>query len=102
MLYRAVTKIYAQGQLQDTYVTPFGIRSIEYVADKGFFLNGQHRKFQGVCLHHDLGPLGAAVNESAIRHQLRLLKEMVAMPSAPPTTCLPPNWSVFVTKWDSC
>lgn len=76
VLYRAVTKIYAQGQLQDTYVTPFGIRSIEYVADKGFFLNGQHRKFQGVCLHHDLGPLGAAVNESAIRHQLRLLKEM--------------------------
>lgn len=75
-LYKAVTKVYAAGQLQDTYETTFGVRSMEYVADKGFFLNGKHRKFQGVCLHHDLGPLGAAVNESAIRHQLRLLKEM--------------------------
>jgi beta-galactosidase len=46
------------------------------VADKGFFLNGQQRKFQGVCNHHDLGPLGAAINESALRHQLILLKEM--------------------------
>ena len=75
-LYKAVTKVFAAGRLQDTYETRFGIRSLEFVADKGFFLNGQHRKFQGVCLHHDLGPLGAAVNESAIRHQLRLLKEM--------------------------
>lgn len=75
-IYKAVTKVYAAGRLQDTYETPFGVRSIEFVADKGFFLNGKHRKFQGVCLHHDLGPLGAAVNESAIRHQLRLLKEM--------------------------
>lgn len=75
-MYKAVTKVYAAGKLQDTYETPFGVRSIEFVADKGFFLNGKHRKFQGVCLHHDLGPLGAAVNESAIRHQLRLLKEM--------------------------
>ena len=46
------------------------------MADKGFYLNGRHRKFQGVCLHHDLGPLGAAVNRSAIAHQLRLLKDM--------------------------
>lgn len=43
---------------------------------KGFFLNGKRRKFQGVCNHHDLGPLGAAVNEAALRHQLTLLKDM--------------------------
>lgn len=75
-LYKAITRVYAAGRLQDTYTTPFGVRSIEFVADKGFYLNGEHRKFKGVCLHHDLGPLGAAVNESAIRHQLKLLKEM--------------------------
>lgn len=75
-LYRAISKIYADGQLADTYSTPFGIRNIEFVAEKGFYLNGQHRKFQGVCNHHDLGPLGAAVNTAALRHQLKLLKEM--------------------------
>ncbi|WP_303239980.1 glycoside hydrolase family 2 TIM barrel-domain containing protein [Phocaeicola plebeius] len=75
-LYQAVSKIYANGKLTDTYTTRFGIRSIEFVADKGFFLNGQHRKFQGVCNHHDLGPLGAAINVSALRHQLTLLKDM--------------------------
>ena len=75
-LYKAVTRIYAAGRLQDTYTTRFGIRSLEYIADKGFFLNGERRKFQGVCNHHDLGPLGAAVNRSALRHQLELLKNM--------------------------
>ena len=75
-LYQAVSKIYCEGKLTDTYTTRFGIRSIEFVADKGFYLNGQHRKFQGVCNHHDLGPLGAAVNKSALCHQLSLLKDM--------------------------
>ncbi len=75
-LYRAVSKIYSGDTLLDTYTTRFGIRSIEYIADKGFFLNGKHRKFQGVCNHHDLGPLGAAINVSALRHQLRMLKNM--------------------------
>lgn len=75
-LYRAVSKIYSGDTLLDTYITRFGIRSIEYIADKGFFLNGKHRKFQGVCNHHDLGPLGAAINVSALRHQLRMLKDM--------------------------
>ena len=75
-MYRAVSKIYSGDTLLDTYTTRFGIRSIEYIADKGFFLNGKHRKFQGVCNHHDLGPLGAAINVSALRHQLRMLKDM--------------------------
>ena len=75
-LYKASSKIYADGRLVDEYTTRFGIRSIEIVADKGFFLNGKHRKFQGVCNHHDLGPLGAAVNVAALRRQLTLLKDM--------------------------
>jgi len=75
-LYKAVSKIYADNKLVDTYTTRFGIRSIEYIADKGFYLNGKHRKFQGVCNHHDLGPLGAAVNDAAIRRQIRILKDM--------------------------
>lgn len=60
----------------DAYSTRFGIRTIGIVPDKGFFLNGQNRKFKGVCLHHDLGPLGTAVNTAALRHQLAMLKEM--------------------------
>ncbi|MCR4859457.1 MAG: DUF4982 domain-containing protein [Bacteroidales bacterium] len=75
-LYKAVTSVYAGGKLVDEYTTTFGIRSIELIADKGFFLNGKVRKIQGVCNHHDLGPLGSAVNEAALRRQLTLLKEM--------------------------
>ena len=75
-LYNAVSKIFVEGKQVDEYITRFGIRNIEIVADKGFFLNGKHRKFQGVCNHHDLGPLGAAVNVAALRRQLTLLKEM--------------------------
>ena len=62
--------------LQDKVSTRFGFRTIEIRPDKGFFLNGQMRKFRGVCLHHDLGPLGAAVNKAAIRRQLTILKDM--------------------------
>ena len=76
-LYTAVTNLVSSdGKLLDSYTTRFGIRSIEYVPEKGFFLNGQPTKFKGVCMHHDLGPLGAAVNRSAIRHQLDILKDM--------------------------
>ena len=75
-LYKAVSKIYADGKQTDEYTTRFGIRSIEIIADKGFFLNGKHRKFQGVCNHHDLGPLGAAINVAALRRQLTMLKDM--------------------------
>lgn len=76
VLYKAVSKIYSGDTLLDTYSTRFGIRTIEYIADKGFYLNGKRRKFQGVCNHHDLGPLGAAINVAALRHQLTSLKEM--------------------------
>lgn len=75
-LYEAVSYVYVGEEIVDEYTTVFGIRSIELIADKGFFLNGKVRKFQGVCNHHDLGPLGAAINEAALRRQLTLLKEM--------------------------
>lgn len=75
-LYHAVSEIYADGELQDTYTTRFGIRKIEIVPNVGFLLNGKVRKFKGVCNHHDLGPLGAAVNRSALRHQLEMLRDM--------------------------
>ena len=63
-------------ELQDKVCTRFGFRTIEIRPDKGFFLNGQERKIRGVCLHHDLGPLGAAINKAAIRRQLTILKDM--------------------------
>ena len=75
-LYKAVSRIIAEGREVDCYETVFGIRSVEFIPGRGFLLNGKVRKFQGVCNHHDLGPLGAAVNESALRHQLELLKDM--------------------------
>ena len=75
-LYKAVTSVYVNSKKVDEYTTSFGVRSIELISDKGFFLNGKVRKFQGVCNHHDLGPLGSAVNEAALRRQLTLLKEM--------------------------
>lgn len=75
-LYTARTTITVDGKAVDRYDTRFGVRSIEYRPEQGFFLNGIPTKFKGVCLHHDLGPLGAAVNKSAIRHQLEMLKDM--------------------------
>ena len=77
-LYVATTTLSLNGKVVDSYDTRFGIRSIKYVPEKGFFLNGKYTKFKGVCNHHDLGPLGAAVNRSALRHQIELLKEMGA------------------------
>lgn len=75
-LYKAISKVYEGETLKDERETPFGIRSIEIVPDKGFFLNGKRTQFRGVCNHHDLGPLGTAVNEAAIRRQIRILKDM--------------------------
>ena len=76
-LYHAVTRVLdADGTELDRYDTRFGIRTIEVIPEHGFYLNGKLRKFKGVCNHHDLGPLGAAVNRSALRHQLELLKNM--------------------------
>ncbi|MBD5197142.1 MAG: glycoside hydrolase family 2 protein, partial [Bacteroidales bacterium] len=77
-LYTAETKVSMGDKVVDDYTTRFGIRSVEVRNGEGFFLNGEPLKFRGVCLHHDLGPLGAAVNKSAIRHQLEMMKDMGA------------------------
>ncbi|NVJ89304.1 MAG: glycoside hydrolase family 2 protein [Flavobacteriaceae bacterium] len=75
-LYTLKTELFIGNQLKDVTLTKFGIRKIEYIAKKGFFLNNKHTKFKGVCLHHDLGPLGAAVNKAALRRQLTILKDL--------------------------
>ncbi|RED23453.1 beta-galactosidase [Flavobacterium cutihirudinis] len=76
-LYTAVTKLYSvDGTLKDEQNIKFGIRFIKYEPNKGFSLNGKITKFKGVCLHHDLGPLGAAINKAALRRQLTILKDL--------------------------
>lgn len=75
-LYRVVTEVYAGNTLADRYETLTGIRFFTFDAEKGFFLNGKPLKILGVCNHHDLGCLGAAVNTRAIERQLEILKEM--------------------------
>ena len=75
-LYTATTSVIKDGKTVDTYDTRFGIRTIEFRPGEGFFLNGKKTMFKGVNNHHDLGPLGAAVNTSALRYQLELLKDM--------------------------
>ena len=75
-LYRAVTTIENGGRVSDVYETPFGIRTIGFDAEKGFFLNGKPVKIKGVCNHHDLGCFGAAVNTRALERQLEIMKSM--------------------------
>lgn len=75
-LYSLVTEVMKGGQCVDCYVTPVGIRTFSFDATKGFVLNGKPTKINGVCMHHDLGCLGAAVNVRAMERQLQMLKEM--------------------------
>ncbi|MBQ8402300.1 MAG: beta-galactosidase, partial [Clostridia bacterium] len=64
------------GAVQDTVSVKFGARKIKFTPDGGFYLNDRQQKMNGVCNHHDLGSLGAAVNVAALRRQLRLMREM--------------------------
>ncbi len=75
-LYKAVFKVYLAAIQMDEWETTFGIRTFHFDTQKGFFLNDQPLKIKGVCLHHDLGALGAAVNTRAIERQLQILKAM--------------------------
>lgn len=75
-LYTLQSSILEGTKTIDTYTTTFGIRNIEFDKNKGFLLNGQHIKMNGVCLHHDAGCLGAAVPEQAWIRRLELLKDM--------------------------
>jgi beta-galactosidase len=74
-LYRAVTRVVEDGETVDEVSTPFGIRSIEWSAEKGFLLNGTPVKMAGGCVHHDNGPLGAAAFDRAEERRVQLLKE---------------------------
>jgi beta-galactosidase len=74
--YVAVTTVRQNGGVVDVYETPFGIRSLRFDADRGFFINGEHVLLKGVCLHHDLGALGAAFNARAAQRQLEILQAM--------------------------
>ena len=74
-MYKLKTEIYDGKDLTDTYFTDFGIRKICFTKD-GFFLNGEKIRFNGVCLHHDNGPMGAAVNVRADERKLQIMKEM--------------------------
>ncbi|MGI4729250.1 MAG: beta-galactosidase GalB [Janthinobacterium lividum] len=75
-LYKLVSKITDDHSVSDTYETNVGIRYFNFDADKGFSLNGKPMKILGVCDHHDLGSLGAALNTRALERQLEILKEM--------------------------
>jgi beta-galactosidase len=75
-LYRVVTRIRSGQLLADSYETVTGIRSFEFDREKGFILNGEPVTIRGVCNHHDLGCLGAAINVRAMERQLEILKEM--------------------------
>lgn len=75
-LYKVVTQVTKNKVVLDEYTTPFGIRYFNFDADKGFSLNGKSMKILGVCDHHDLGSLGAAVNNRALERQLQILKAM--------------------------
>jgi beta-galactosidase len=75
-LYKVVSQLAQGGRIVDRYETPLGIRTFRFDAEHGFFLNGKPVKIRGVCNHHDLGSLGAAVNTRAIERQLEMLKAM--------------------------
>ncbi|MEQ8473090.1 MAG: glycoside hydrolase family 2 TIM barrel-domain containing protein [Marinoscillum sp.] len=75
-LYQLTTSLLNEGIVVDEVTTRFGIRSIRFDANKGFFLNNKPVKIKGVCLHHDLGPLGAAFNKRAMERQLEIMQEM--------------------------
>ncbi|MFI3206740.1 MAG: glycoside hydrolase family 2 TIM barrel-domain containing protein [Clostridia bacterium] len=75
-LYKLYTYIMQNDEVVDDYETSFGIRTIRFDNNKGFFLNDKHVKLKGVCMHHDLGALGAAVNKFATYRQMKIMKEM--------------------------
>ena len=77
-LYSLKSQVWVDGQVVDEQVTPFGIRTIRFDADQGFFLNGRSVKLKGVCLHHDAGSLGAAVPDQVLQRRLRLMKDLGA------------------------
>lgn len=76
MLYTLKISLYSVSELLDCVNETFGYRTAEFDPDRGFLLNGEPVKLHGVCMHHDLGALGSALNEAALARQLRIMKEM--------------------------
>jgi len=74
--YTVQSEVLVNGSATDALETRFGFRTVRFDVGKGMFLNDQPVKMHGVCMHHDLGPLGAAVNREALKRQLTLLQEM--------------------------
>ena len=75
-LYKAVVKLMKNGETVDAFTRNVGIRTVKVSKERGFELNGVSRQIKGVCLHHDLGPLGAAVNKAALIRQIKTMKDM--------------------------
>lgn len=75
-LYKVLSIVRVEGEITDQYSTDFGLRTIGFDDKEGFFLNGRHVKLKGVCMHHDLGAIGTAVNRRAIERQLEILSKM--------------------------
>ncbi len=100
-LYHIQTSIYKGNLLMDDYTTVIGIRDFHFDAAKGFFLNGQSLKIKGVCLHHDLGALGSAMNVAALKRQLRILQEMGTNAIRTAHNPLQENCWTSVIKWVS-
>ncbi|MCL2405797.1 MAG: DUF4982 domain-containing protein, partial [Defluviitaleaceae bacterium] len=74
--YTLKSELVCDGNVSDTASTRFGFREIAITPTDGFWLNGRRVLINGVCQHHDLGALGAAVNKDALRRQLTILKDM--------------------------
>ncbi len=75
-LYTVETEVISNGNITDNYTSTFGVRSMKFTADDGFWLNDRRVQLKGVCLHHDLGALGTAMNRRALERQLEIMKEM--------------------------
>ena len=73
-LYLAKVSVYDRKTLTDVYDVPFGFRTLKFTHNNGFLLNGKRVQLKGVCMHHDLGALGTAINKSAIERQINILK----------------------------
>ncbi|WP_168205410.1 glycoside hydrolase family 2 TIM barrel-domain containing protein [Bythopirellula goksoeyrii] len=106
-LYRLTSELIVDGKLADSQATSLGIRTIEFTADDGFHLNGRRVQLQGVNLHHDLGPLGAAFSTRAAERQLQIMKSMGVNalrtshnPPAPEVLDLCDSMGILV--WDEC
>lgn len=75
-LYSVETLVFTGNNQVDNYISEFGVRDIRFTPDNGFYLNDRRVQLKGVCLHHDLGALGTAVNTRALERQLEIMKEM--------------------------